>query len=76
MKEILLKPIKAYQRISKFLWPAMFLLPKGQCRFSPTCSAYAVQAIKKHGIFRGVVQGVLRISRCHGLSKGGYDPVI
>lgn len=46
----------------------------GNCRFSPTCSAYFIQAVKKHGALRGAAQGVLRIARCHPFHPGGYDP--
>ncbi|MCA9132328.1 MAG: membrane protein insertion efficiency factor YidD [Planctomycetales bacterium] len=44
------------------------------CRFQPTCSEYMIGAIKKNGLLRGVVQGGLRIVRCHPFSRGGYDP--
>jgi uncharacterized protein len=45
------------------------------CRFQPTCSQYAVEAIKKHGFARGGWLAVKRIVRCNPLSEGGYDPV-
>ena len=44
------------------------------CRFTPTCSAYAIGAIQKHGLFRGVWAAARRISRCHPWNPGGYDP--
>jgi len=46
-----------------------------QCRFLPTCSEYAWQAIDKYGFWRGGGLAVRRIMRCHPLSAGGYDPV-
>jgi len=45
------------------------------CRFVPTCSAYARQAVTKYGVMRGSVLAVKRICRCHPWHKGGYDPV-
>lgn len=45
------------------------------CRFTPTCSEYAAEAIAKYGFLKGSVLGVKRLSRCHPFSEGGYDPV-
>ena len=50
------------------------LLPPS-CRFFPTCSEYAVEALKKHGLFFGVYLSVRRILRCNPFCRGGYDPV-
>jgi putative membrane protein insertion efficiency factor len=61
-------PIVAYQRV---LSPA---LPR-RCRYEPTCSRYAIQAIQEYGILRGVVLAGWRLLRCNPLSRGGYDPV-
>jgi putative membrane protein insertion efficiency factor len=59
--------ILAYRR---FLSP---LLPRS-CRFFPSCSVYAVAAVERHGVIRGVWLGLRRIWRCHPLNEGGYDP--
>lgn len=46
-----------------------------QCRFTPTCSHYAVEAIDKYGSFKGLVYSIRRLLRCHPWHAGGYDPV-
>ena len=50
------------------------LLPNA-CRFYPSCSLYAAQAVERHGVIKGVWLGVRRLSRCNPLRPGGYDPV-
>ena len=47
----------------------------GQCRFSPSCSNYFIEAVRKRGAIRGTLMGIRRILRCHPLGKGGWDPV-
>lgn len=50
-------------------------LKPGCCRFYPTCSAYALEALQKYGPFKGSYLAIKRILKCHPFHKGGYDPV-
>jgi len=68
VRALVLAPIRGYQR---FISPA---LPR-RCKYHPTCSAYAVQAIQRFGILRGLVLASWRLLRCNPFSHGGYDPV-
>jgi len=47
----------------------------GACRFQPTCSAYAIEAVATHGALRGSLMAARRLSRCHPLGRAGFDPV-
>ena len=47
----------------------------GACRFTPTCSQYAIEALREHGIIKGSALAIWRIMRCNPFCKGGYDPV-
>ena len=69
LTRLLILPIRFYQKfISPFTPPA--------CRYTPTCSQYAVEAIQKHGPFKGLWLAIRRILRCHPFYKGDYfDPV-
>lgn len=53
----------------------VFLVQNGMCRFNPTCSAYAVEVVKKHPLHKAIFLIVKRVLRCHPFSRGGYDPV-
>jgi len=67
MKVLVLAPIRFYQR---FISPG---LPP-RCKYHPSCSAYAVQAVERYGILRGLVLAAWRVLRCNPFSHGGYDP--
>lgn len=65
---LLLAPIRLYQRL---ISPAI----PPRCKYHPTCSAYAVQAIREVGPLRGTILAAWRLARCNPWSNGGYDPV-
>jgi putative membrane protein insertion efficiency factor len=67
-RALAIAPIMFYRRVVS---PA---IPR-RCRYEPTCSRYAVEAIREYGILRGLVLAVWRLLRCNPLSYGGYDPV-
>lgn len=68
LRHLLILPIRLYQLlISPMLPPA--------CRFTPTCSQYAVEALRKHGAIKGSWLAIKRILRCHPWGGSGYDPV-
>ena len=68
MKGFALSLIRFYQRtLSQLAGPS--------CRFIPSCSEYAYQAIERHGLVRGGWKAVKRLARCHPFNPGGYDPV-
>ena len=68
MKHILIFIVKVYRLgLSPFIG--------NHCRFTPTCSMYTIEALKKFGALKGSWIAIKRISRCHPKSKGGYDPL-
>ena len=68
MRNILISIIRFYRKnISPLKNPC--------CRYVPTCSQYAIEAVEKYGAFKGGLMAAWRILRCNPLSKGGYDPV-
>ena len=68
MKYLLMKFVRFYQvAISPMLPP--------RCRYTPTCSQYAVEALQKHGAYKGSMLALRRICRCHPFGGSGYDPV-
>ncbi|MBT6339052.1 MAG: membrane protein insertion efficiency factor YidD [Desulfobacula sp.] len=68
MKKLLFLFIKFYQY---FISP----LTGQNCRYHPTCSAYALEAVEKYGSFKGTALAVKRVARCHPFHAGGFDPV-
>lgn len=68
MKYLLIGIVRIYQYIISPYLP-------NHCRYEPTCSRYAVEALKRHGAIKGGWLTLKRIGRCHPWAKGGYDPV-
>ena len=63
-----LKVVRAYKVVVSPWLPAA-------CRFTPTCSEYAAEAIEQYGVIRGIARASARLLRCHPLHRGGFDPV-
>ena len=68
MKTLCILLIRFYQLFISPLFPPT-------CRFYPTCSQYAIEAIQKKGVLRGVFLAIKRIAKCHPFHPGGYEPV-
>lgn len=68
MRKILVLLVRGYQVAISPLLPS-------SCRYYPSCSAYAVEALERHGAIRGSWLAIRRIARCHPFKPGGYDPV-
>ena len=69
LKRFVLAPVRFYRR---FLSP---LKRTPSCRYLPTCSEYAIEAVEKRGVVRGMFLAAWRLLRCNPLFRGGYDPV-
>ena len=68
-KFVMLQLLRAYK------WALSPMFPPA-CRYVPTCSEYAMEAVERYGALRGGVVALARILRCHPFTKGGYDPVV
>lgn len=68
LARLLILPIRFYQLCISPMFPSA-------CRFTPTCSQYAIEALRKHGAVRGLWLALRRLSRCHPWGGSGYDPV-
>jgi len=68
MKRVVVYLIRAYRALVSPLLPP-------SCRYEPTCSQYALEAIERHGALKGGYLAARRILRCHPFARGGYDPV-
>jgi putative membrane protein insertion efficiency factor len=68
MKQLLVLFVRGYQVAIGPLLPA-------SCRYFPTCSAYALEALERHGAWKGSLLAIRRIARCHPFRPGGFDPV-
>lgn len=68
MKKVVIAILKMYKKVISPILP-------DSCRFYPTCSEYAMQAVGKYGVLKGSIKSMYRIIRCNPFNKGGYDPV-
>jgi putative membrane protein insertion efficiency factor len=68
MKSVLIALVKGYRYLLSPWWGS-------QCRFTPTCSLFAIEALERHGAWHGTWLAMRRVSRCHPWRAGGYDPV-
>lgn len=74
MKKTIIAIIKFYKQTMSPLWAmGPFGSFNSSCRFYPTCSDYAIDAIAKHGIFKGTIKSINRVLRCNPLTKPGLD---
>lgn len=68
MRRFVVALLRGYKRFISPLLPPL-------CRFEPTCSVYAMEAVSRYGVFRGLWLALRRLLRCHPLNPGGWDPV-
>jgi uncharacterized protein len=68
LRSLVIAPIRAYRRVVSPLLPP-------RCKYEPSCSRYAAQAVEEYGILRGLILAGWRLLRCNPWSYGGYDPV-
>lgn len=68
MKNLIIFLIKLYQKLISPLFP-------NKCRFIPSCSHYAIEAVDRFGVFKGGFLAIRRIGKCHPFNPGGFDPV-
>jgi uncharacterized protein len=68
LRELFLAPLHLYRRV---ISPAI----PSRCRYYPSCSAYAVEAVREYGVIRGAILAAWRVMRCNPLSNGGFDHV-
>ena len=68
MRALIVFLLRAYKRVVSPLLPPA-------CRFYPTCSEYTMEAVSRHGVLKGLLLGLKRLSRCHPFHAGGLDPV-
>jgi putative membrane protein insertion efficiency factor len=66
MKKAVILFLKAYQKLISPLYP-------NSCRYYPSCSNYAIMAVEKYGVFKGLLKAIWRVLRCNPFSKGGVD---
>ena len=69
LKRLVLAPVRFYQRVVSPLKPVP------TCRFVPTCSQYAIEAVERRGVLIGTLKALWRLLRCNPFCRGGYDPV-
>jgi len=73
---VAIKIIKVYQKTLSFDHGFFkYLYPDGYCRFKPSCSEYAIEAITQKGLLKGGIYSIWRVLRCNPWNKGGWDPV-